>query len=118
MRSWSQRGDALLVGDDVDLRVVDPDGPLVGEAAEVLDQYCERGKLVAQLDPRGPAVVVEFHFCEARRRRVVAQAVDLARLAGGGVDGLDELVILRQRSAGEGRADVPASGRRTLPRRA
>jgi hypothetical protein len=66
----------------------------------------------------GRPSVVEL-LCEARRQRVdVAQAVDLARLAGVGVDGLDELVILRERSAGEGRADVPALGRRTLPRRA
>jgi hypothetical protein len=94
-----QRGDALLVGDAVDPACYGPAGPLVGEAAEVLDQYCERGKLVMQLDPPRPAVVVELHLCEARRQRVdVAQAVDLARLAG--VDGLDELVVLRQRSAG------------------
>jgi hypothetical protein len=41
---------------------------------------------------------------------------DLARLAG--VDGLEELEILRQRSARESRDDVPASGRGTPPRRA
>jgi hypothetical protein len=54
-------------------------------------------------DPPRPVVVVELHLCDylgkARRQRVdVAQAVDLARLAG--VDGLDQLVTLRQRSAG------------------
>jgi hypothetical protein len=54
-------------------------------------RYCERGKLVVQLDRLRPAV-------------------DLARLAG--VDGLDELEILRQRSAGENRDDVRS---RTLP---
>ena len=108
-----QRGEALHVGDAVDLRVVDPDGPLVGEAAEMLDQYCERDKLVVQLDPPRPADVIELYLCEARRQRVdVALAVDLARLAG--VDALDELEILRQRSTGESRDDVPDSGRRTL----
>jgi hypothetical protein len=39
-----------------------PTGRLVGEAAEALDQYCERGKLVVQLDPPGAAFVVELHL--------------------------------------------------------
>jgi hypothetical protein len=44
----------------------------------------------------GPAVVVELHLCEARRQRVHVsrRRRTLARLAGGGVDGLDEIVIL------------------------
>jgi hypothetical protein len=55
-----QAHDALLVGDDVDLRVVD--GPLVREAAEMLDQHRERAQLVAQFDVPDHAIMVIFNL--------------------------------------------------------